>query len=285
MLSRAGQPLFEQVNPWGQLEQIQVLPLGQNEFFFANLESPLGDATLSADEMNLCADPSQVSLLEGGHLSLVNLSNNHRDDCAPGGEAETKAVLTENGLLTAGSDLEPAFLETPQGRLTVIAADVITGTLDVEALLESVRLAKGQAGLVIVSMHWGNEYQGGPDERQQHLAQQLADAGVDVIWGHHPHVLQRMQWLKAADGRQVLVLYSLGNLLSDQWMLEDAQRSALVKLTIQNGVLIGIEIIPIEMDRESRQLQWITDVETREVISERLNLAEVSQNGIEIRVR
>ena len=92
------------------------------------------------------------------------------------------------------------------------------------------------ANFVVVSTHWGNEYQAGPDDRQQILAQAWVDAGADVIWGHHPHVLQRMEWITSnEDNHEALVMYSLGNLLADQFMLQDAQRSALSQGEMKNG--------------------------------------------------
>ena len=68
----------------------------------------------------------------------------------------------------------------------------------------------------IVSMHWGEEYQFTPNEEQTQLAQLLSDAGVDVIVGGHPHVIQPMDYLTGKSGNQTLVMYSLGNFISSQ---------------------------------------------------------------------
>ena len=82
-----------------------------------------------------------------------------------------------------------------------------------EELLQWVRDAKQKADFVIVSMHWGTEYTHQPDEEQLWLAQQLADAGADVIIGNHAHHTQPIQWLN--DGRTIC-FYALGNMLSAQ---------------------------------------------------------------------
>ena len=68
----------------------------------------------------------------------------------------------------------------------------------------------------VVSMHWGQEYQFVPDGEQQRLAQLLSDAGVDVIIGGHPHVIQPVDYLTGSGGNETLVIYSLGNFLSSQ---------------------------------------------------------------------
>ena len=69
---------------------------------------------------------------------------------------------------------------------------------------------------LIVSMHWGEEYLLEPDRSQTSLARFLADQNVDLIIGHHPHVLQRVETLNRPDGGTTLCFYSLGNFISNQ---------------------------------------------------------------------
>lgn len=88
-----------------------------------------------------------------------------------------------------------------------------TNEKEIKALIEE---SKKQSDLVIVSAHWGEEYKTQPNEKQKEYAQKLADWGADVIIGTHPHVLQPIEEIKAADGRNVLVAYSLGNFISAQ---------------------------------------------------------------------
>ena len=76
--------------------------------------------------------------------------------------------------------------------------------------------AKQEADFVIVFPHWGTEDELSPDESQLRWAQEMADAGADLIIGGHPHTLQPTGLLTAADGRDVPVYYSLGNFLSHQ---------------------------------------------------------------------
>jgi poly-gamma-glutamate synthesis protein (capsule biosynthesis protein) len=69
---------------------------------------------------------------------------------------------------------------------------------------------------VVVSLHWGTEYEPQPREEDVELAHQLADAGALVVIGHHPHVLQPVELYRRADGRTALIAYSLGNFVSNQ---------------------------------------------------------------------
>ncbi len=76
--------------------------------------------------------------------------------------------------------------------------------------------ARPDVHAVIVLPHWGQEYQPLPDLAQQQLARDMVDAGATAIIGTHPHVVQPMEKLKARDGREAIVVYSLGNFVSHQ---------------------------------------------------------------------
>jgi hypothetical protein len=71
------------------------------------------------------------------------------------------------------------------------------------------------------------------------------------------------------------VIYSLGNLLADQWMLEDAKQSALVRLSFIENEIEEIEIFPIKMSREKKALQIITESSISMKIFDRLGMVNV----------
>ena len=77
-----------------------------------------------------------------------------------------------------------------------------------------------QCDVLVVSMHWGVEYQTAPSDEQRALAQKLAGWGADIIIGTHPHVLQPVEMLTRPDGGQTLCVYSLGNFVSGQHRLD-----------------------------------------------------------------
>ena len=76
--------------------------------------------------------------------------------------------------------------------------------------------AKEASDFVIVFAHWGEEDTFRPNDYEKTWAQVLADGGADLIIGGHPHVVQPARVLMAEDGREVPVVYSLGNFLSHQ---------------------------------------------------------------------
>jgi poly-gamma-glutamate capsule biosynthesis protein CapA/YwtB (metallophosphatase superfamily) len=142
---------------------------------------------------------------------------------------------------------------------------------------------KKSGDFVIISAHWGNEYQAGPDEHQTELAQDWVNAGADVIWGHHPHVLQRVDWLVSSiDGHNALVMYSLGNLMADQFMLSDVQRSALIRVEITNKKITGVTLLPVAFDWNSKHLNFNLDEEIKVLILRRLSVKPVDSIDIKI---
>jgi len=78
------------------------------------------------------------------------------------------------------------------------------------------RIREAGADLVIISLHWGEEYVDAPTNMQRQIAHALVEAGADIIMGHHSHTPQPLEWYEREDGSRGLIMYSLGNFLSDQ---------------------------------------------------------------------
>jgi poly-gamma-glutamate synthesis protein (capsule biosynthesis protein) len=98
-----------------------------------------------------------------------------------------------------------------------------------EVLDEIRRLAADPAiDAVFLTPHWGNEYQHQPSKQEQRLAREAIEAGATAVIGAHPHVLQPWEKVTTADGREGLILYSLGNFISAQ--VGTPRRSALIAL-------------------------------------------------------
>ncbi|MFR7592090.1 MAG: CapA family protein [Longibaculum sp.] len=116
---------------------------------------------------------------------------------------------------------------------------------DEETIKKDVENAKEIADFVLVSCHWGNEYDTAPDAFQKKYAKLFADLGVDVVIGTHSHTLQPVEWIEGKDGHKTLVAYSLGNFVSGM-MEEETQLEGMLsfdfvkkdnQLAIENVVL------------------------------------------------
>ncbi|WP_227938588.1 CapA family protein [Alkalihalobacillus deserti] len=108
----------------------------------------------------------------------------------------------------------------------------IVALIDPERMEQDVKRLRSKVDVLIVHMHWGAEYENEPNEEQRRFAQQLAEAGVDIIFGHHPHVLQPIEVIKLDSGHETTVFYSLGNFISSQnFDLTDIGGIATVEVT------------------------------------------------------
>lgn len=93
--------------------------------------------------------------------------------------------------------------------------DYAVNFIDKDRIADDVARAREQADVVLVAMHWGTENLMEADDYQKEYAQYLADLGVDVVLGSHPHVIGPMEWVEGKDGNRTLVAYSLGNFVSN----------------------------------------------------------------------
>lgn len=93
-------------------------------------------------------------------------------------------------------------------------APYLVNLIDREKIGEDVEKAKQQADFIIVCPHWGIEYQHAESKEQEELAKYLADIGVNLVIGTHPHVIQPMKWVEGKNGNKMLVYYSLGNFVN-----------------------------------------------------------------------
>jgi poly-gamma-glutamate synthesis protein (capsule biosynthesis protein) len=108
-----------------------------------------------------------------------------------------------------------------KGHLNMLCAyDEKSGKIDFTTLnpqvVEDIQNAQEQADVVIVFPHWGTEYQSTPSSYQKQFAEEMTEAGADLIIGTHPHVPQPVEWVEAENGNRSLCYYSLGNYVSTQ---------------------------------------------------------------------
>jgi poly-gamma-glutamate synthesis protein (capsule biosynthesis protein) len=95
-------------------------------------------------------------------------------------------------------------------------APYLVSLTDTAVIAQEIDLLRPLCDYLIVSMHWGDEYDHKPTARQEELALLLANHNVDLVLGHHPHVLQEMRSVKRPDGGETLIFFSLGNFVSAQ---------------------------------------------------------------------
>lgn len=93
---------------------------------------------------------------------------------------------------------------------------VLMRTQDRDEIKRKLEAAKAISDVVVVNVHWGVEYTHTPNSNQTDLAKFMVENGADIIFGHHPHVIQPVEYITRADGTRGIVCYSLGNFISAQ---------------------------------------------------------------------
>lgn len=200
-----------------------------------NIETPF-----AGDEFEYTGYPNFNTPKENGFaladmFDIVNIANNHMLDKGEQGyinhinfwESRNKLFI---GGFKDGQDFENvriynkdgvsiAFLSYTYGTNGMILPDgskMVVPLIDKHIIERQIKQARPLADLLFIVMHWGEEDIFTPNKWQRSLAQMMADNGVDVIIGMHPHVLQEIKWVERPDGKQTLVAYSLGNFISAQ---------------------------------------------------------------------
>lgn len=226
--------------------------LSEADLTIANLETTLGGPAQGYSGYPQFNTPDSIieALKESG-VDVLTAANNHRLDQGVPGFYRTINVVREKGLDIVGvknEETEKTYvLKTIKGVKVAIlnfgyGYPLENGSIDINGLIlpasmsslmdtfnpldfqssvqkitAKITKAKEEgAEIIVLCLHWGDEYHRQPNDFQQKLASELVNAGVHVIFGGHPHVLQPVEYIKNPQGLKVPVFYSLGNFISDQ---------------------------------------------------------------------
>ena len=203
------------VSPWADFAEL----FHGAQWVSGNLEGAIGQDSECQKPAPLCfAIPEKaVGLLKNAGFTGVTLENNHGGDLGSTGRERTRSLLGKALLTAVDFENSPRIVPIGGKKLALLsitlirAADQRAQEIPSIEVLEKLRLAREEADLVVVSIHWGSEYQRSPDPSQRAEAHWLIQHGADLIVGHHPHVLQPPE---CVDGHPVF--FSLGNHLFDQ---------------------------------------------------------------------
>lgn len=214
-----------------QLSDIAPI-IADYDLAYYNQETILGGTELGLSSYPCFNSPQEIgdAYIKAG-FNLVSLANNHTMD--RGEKAILKSVAywrDKTGVMTAGSydsfedkarshigeknGITYAFLAYTYGTNGIPVPkgkDYLVNLFDKETAKKEIEAVRDKVDVVLVSMHWGVEYTHTPNKEQRDQAQFLADLGVDVIIGSHPHVIQPIEHID-----DTVVIYSLGNFISGQ---------------------------------------------------------------------
>ena len=275
--------------------------LKTGDVVFGNLEGPISDKGYRAGSIySFEANPKTLEGLVYAGFNVMSVANNHMFDYTRSALEDTLDRLKEAGIVYvgAGSNLEealtPKFLEIKGNKIAFLAyadfnvssweatQDLSGFTPLTEDNLKNGIVAAEEAGadIVIVSFHFGEEYQQTPSAEQKKWAHFAVDNGANLVIGHHPHVVQPIEEyapssetgvlaesleyenlfnfkLNASDTgeesengqKRVWIAYSLGNFVFDQYFSEETTTGELLEVWTNNGKITNIEGKKVRINR------------------------------------
>ncbi len=233
-----------------------ILIPGDEAKILLNWELPIGDAINPVPRSSgprLLAHPDSLNVIEGWAPGFATLGTNHILDAGEEGLVHTMELLNHRGFITVGAgrsreEIERAlFWETDEGRLAIInwvfpethpdwmatpGPHCWPGPKEAKKAVEK---ARGAADWVMVVAHWSDELFPYPPPEDRGTARELAQMGVDIIVGHHPHVVRGMELVGSCP-----VFYSIGNFYFDD--IPDGRGGWVFRGAPRNRQGLGVEI-------------------------------------------
>jgi len=240
-----------------------VETLEQADITFCNLESPFYEEGPPIEgEMVFGAAPETIEGLTYAGFDIVSLANNHFGNQGVAGMNFTLSHLNENGIEYAGAGenkakaREPVIIERNGVKFAFLAYSDVRDTnredytatsdepgiavLTKSDLTRDIQYTRERAHIVVVSIHWGVEYETTPTERQRTYAHLAIDSGASLVLGHHPHVIQPVEEYK--DG---YIFYSLGNFVFDQMWSEETRIGLIARIFFEGDRIVRVETIEV----------------------------------------
>ena len=213
---------------------------------YCNQESTIGGSVLGISGYPAFNSPDEIGdeLVNIG-FNLISLANNHALDKGMDAVLYSNSYWKGKNVITAGAysskeerddikvyeqnGIKYVFLAYTTLSNNKVPNDYIINMYSAERIKNDIDQIKDKVDVIIVSMHWGEEYTNTPTDSQKQIAEYLSDLGVDVIIGSHPHVVQPIEYIN-----DTLVIYSLGNFISNQLS---------VNLNYGIGLMVGMDIL------------------------------------------
>lgn len=231
------------------------------DFLFGNLEGPLSDKGKNQGSIySFRMSPAAIEALIDAGFDAVSLANNHMSDYGTLALLDTLDRLKQADIIYvgAGKNAEAAYeikyAEIRDTKLALIAMTEFNSffeagegpgmsIIEPSKIAELVKEADGKADIVIISFHYGTEYQKEANSYQKMISKAAVDAGADLVIGHHPHVVQPVEKYKNG-----YIAYSLGNFVFDQYFSEDTMEGALLEVLVQDGEIIGTDVKKVKLN-------------------------------------
>lgn len=252
-----------------------------------NFESAIPSVHIPTPSMTMrfSVDPVFIPALRDAGFTHLSLANNHAFDYGQEGYTNAQDILRQSGMVPFGHPYELAttsvsYVEGAGRTVALVGIYAVVANPSVTELSTLMEVVRAQSDLQIAYIHWGNEYELAHSDLQETLARNLIAEGVDLIVGHHPHVVQDIAVYEG-----VPVFYSLGNFVFDQYFNSDVQEGLMVTLSFDGTEDAYVEVIPVSSINSRVSPRILTGYErTRflEALAKRsdTSISDVIQEGI-----
>lgn len=259
----------------------------------ANLETPFAETGPYTNlGMVFRGDPGLIEGLTYSGFDIVNLANNHFGDSQREGMDYTFNLLDENNIayFGAGTNNETAreplikeingikyaflgYADTAFTPESYASGENYSGlnVMNEDNLIEDLEKVKDKADFIVVSMHAGTEYTYNPNEKQISFAHTAIEHGADMVYGHHPHVVQAIEYYEGKP-----IFYSPGNFSMDQ-LERNTQQGFIIELKTIFNKVTDINLIPYHIYDYS-QPKPVEGEEATEIFDNVIGASKILQN-------
>jgi len=249
----------------------------------AAVDVPL--TVLPSDDVIILEAPKRsAAVLQNAGFDILSIANNHALDKGLPAMLQTYSRLESSGIEAVGLNSHEArgniLIKKVNGlRIAFIAINAVPGvkiepevnpffsqeylnpsrfqgrvyqdlqisSWNPDRVLGEIEYANKLSDIVVVSVHWGDEYSSNPTSGQKRAAQAIVEAGADLVIGHHPHVIQPSQvieFINDSQKRHAFVAYSLGNFIFDQ-ADERTKFGLALKVLVNSQGISEIQALPL----------------------------------------
>jgi gamma-polyglutamate biosynthesis protein CapA len=231
---------------------------------FGNLEAVLSDDRLDSRDLRsaqMRGRAHYAEFLARAGFTAMSVAGNHIMQHGATAFRETVQALEERRIAPAGvvnpqGGCHPVLLRVGDCSLGVLAyslrpekyspGEALYARSPVATILRDVQHLRTEHDIVVVSLHWGDEFVSVPSPEQIKVAHSIIDSGACLILGHHPHVLQGFERY-----RNGLIAYSLGNFVFDMWQ-QPLRQSAVLHTVLSPRGVESYRVTPVLIDDHYR---------------------------------
>lgn len=197
--------------------------LNSSDYCICNLEGPILTSASKVDEFIHCSSPYCVDVLKNLNIKVWSIANNHIFDFGEKGIKETLEIANSNECtcfgLKSSSAVSPYYIIDDCGGIGIFSVSYDSRYSssyssihwkDISKIQDAVNSIKKRCRWCIILVHSGEEFSSLPFPEIKNVYKTYIDLGVDIVVGHHPHVVQNYELFKNS-----IIFYSLGNFIFD----------------------------------------------------------------------